>query len=100
MEPQDREQVLNKIAAYIKEQGGGYPAWYCGIASDWEDRLFNQHKVPKKNHWRITKQCHNNNDARIVETALHELDCDGGPGGGDEATVYVYAYLKSSITEP
>ena len=35
-----------------------------------------------------------------VEKALLEKGCDGNPGGGDDDAVYVYAYLKSSITEP
>ena len=100
MEPQDKEQALDEIKAYINKQGGEYSAWYCGIASDWADRLFDEHKVPTKDHWYIARQCHNNEDARTVETALVKLGCDGGPGGGDETTVYVYAYLKGTMTKP
>jgi len=28
------------------------------------------------------------------------LGCDGGVGGGDETTVYVYTYLKGAMTNP
>ncbi len=100
MKPQDVGQVFNEIKAHIDEQGGPYRNWYCGIASDWEDRLYNEHKVPRKNHWRITRQCHNDEDARTVETELLEMGCTGGIGGGDETTVYVYGYLKTSVTDP
>lgn len=30
--------------------------------------------------------------------SLHNLGYDGGPGGGDGDTVFVYAYLKTSST--
>ena len=104
MKPQDKEGVYGEIVAHIKKQieqdAGAYSNWYCGIASDWEDRLFNEHKVPRKDHWRTIRQCYNNEDARTVESKLLKLGCDGGAGGGDETTVYVYAYLKGSMTEP
>ncbi|MBA7662385.1 hypothetical protein ES703_70414 [subsurface metagenome] len=86
MEPQGKQKVYDEIVAHI--------------ASDWEDRLFNDHKVPRKDYWRIVCQCYNNEDARTVEGALHELGCDGGAGGGDETTVYVYTYLKGTVTNP
>ena len=95
------QQAYDKIIAYIKEKGGAYSQWYCGIAADWEDRLFNGHQVPDKNYqWWIGLTCTSNTAARNVEDAMHELGCDGGPGGGDEATVCVYAYLKGSMTKP
>jgi hypothetical protein len=100
MKPQDAKQVLNVIKAHIDEQGGPYRNWYCGITSDWEDRLFTEHNVPRKDYWRIARQCYKHEDARTVEKDLCELGCDGGPGGGDETTVYVYAYLKGTMTHP
>lgn len=100
MEPESAQQVYDKIVAHIEKQGGSHSKWYCGIASDWEDRLFSDHQVPRENHWRIALQCHNSQAARNVEDELHKLGCDGGPGGGDEATVYVYAYLKGNMTDP
>jgi len=100
MEAQDAQQVYDKIVAHIKKQGGAYSTWYCGIASDWEDRLFNDHQVPREDHWWIALQCYNNTDARAVESALLKLGCDGSAGGGDQTTVYVYAYLKGTMTNP
>ena len=100
MEAQDTQQVCSEIVAHIKKQGGAYSTWYCGIASNWEERLFDEHDVPQKDHWYIARQCYNDNDARIVEDALFELGCDGGTGGGDQTTIYVYAYLKGTMTNP
>lgn len=100
MNAQQAQDVYKEIVAHIKKQGGNESTWYCGIASDWEKRVFGDHNVPRENHWFIARQCFNDKDARLVEQALLELGCDGGSGGGDSTTVYVYAYLKSSITNP
>ena len=100
MEPKPTKDVYNEIAALINKQGGAYSTWYCGIASDWEDRLFNEHQVSRTNSWWIALQCYNNAAARNVEKALLELGCDGGAGGGDETTIYAYAYLKSAVANP
>jgi len=96
------QEAYNQILAYIKEKGGAYSQWYCGIAANWEDRLFNEHRIPSRAYqwWIVTDKCISNAAARKAEDALHELGCDGGPGGGDEDTVYVYAYLKGNMTNP
>ena len=100
MEPQKVQQVYEEIVAHIKKQGGEYSSWYCGIASDWEARLFDDHNVPRKDYWRAACKCYDYDDAKKVEDALLKLGCDGGRGGGDETTVYVYAYLKGTMTNP
>jgi len=100
MAAKSAQQAYDEIVAHIGKQGGEYTNWYCGIASDPEDRLFNEHKVPRKDSWWIYCQCHNTDDARTVENALIKLGCDGAPGGGDKSTIYVYAYLKTAVTNP
>lgn len=101
MEALTAQQAYDGIVAYITEKDGPYSQWYCGIAADWEDRLFDGHQIPSKAYqwWKVYK-CVSYASAGKAEDALHELGCDGGPGGGDEATVYVYAYLKGSMTNP
>ncbi len=94
------QQAYDKIVAHIKEQGGPFSKWYCGITSDIEDRLYGDHNVPRVKYWLITIDCANEDDARTVEKALLKLGCDGGSGGGDKDTIWVYAYLKTSITNP
>ncbi len=99
--PKSTTVVFSEILAHIQAEGGESSSWYCGITSDWGDRLFNEHNVPRDdNHPYIASQCHNNDSARIVETNLLKLGCDGGKGGGDSKTVYVYAYLKGTKTNP
>jgi hypothetical protein len=100
MEAQEVGQVFNEIVAHIELYDNRYPNWYCGIASDWVSRLFEDHQVPREGHPYIARQCYNDGDARTVESALIKLGCDGAPGGGDETTIYVYAYLKGTMTNP
>ncbi len=94
------QQAYDEIVAHIGTQKGLYSSWYCGITSDIKNRLFGFHKVPEKEHWFIYRECENDEAARAAEKALHDLGCDGGLGGGDHTTVYVYAYLKTSVTNP
>jgi len=100
MVAQNAQIVYDEIVAHINKQGGAKNNWYAGIASDWEDRLFNDHNVPKKDYWWISRQCYNDDDSRAVEKSLIDFGCDGGSSGGDNTTIYVYAYLKSSVTNP
>lgn len=94
------QQAYDDIVAHIAKQGGSYSDWYCGITSNIEERLFDDHKVPKKDHWRIFCECVDSESARSVEKTLLNQGCDGGTGGGDDSSIYVYAYLKTSITNP
>ena len=96
----DAQATYTEIVAQINSQGSSYSNWYCGITSDIESRLFGDHKVPRENSWFIYRTCHNDTDARAVETALVEQGCDGGSGGGDQTSVIVYAYLKTAVTDP
>lgn len=95
LQPQNAEIVCKEIVAHIEKQGGPTSNWYIGITGDWDRRLFADHQVPRQNHWYIVRQCHSCADARLVERALLGQGFDGGPCGGDDSTVYVYAYLKA-----
>ncbi len=94
------QQAYDDIVAHIKKQGGTAKDWYAGIAADIEERLFSEHNVSRENAWWIHRACTTNTAARNVEKALLDYGCDGGEGGGDESTDKVYAYLKTSTTDP
>ena len=102
MKSQSAKEAYYKIIAFIKENGGAYSQWYCGSASDWETRLFKDHQIPHKYYkwWVVSDICDSYGAAKEAEDGLHELGCDGRPGGSDEATRYVYAYFKGSVTDP
>jgi len=94
------QRAYNNIKAYIDKQDKPYQSWYVGIASNARKRLFEDHNVLEKTDQWVYDQCPNDKDARSVEAALLKLGCDGETGGGDETTTYIYAYLKSSNTNP
>ena len=100
MPAQSKEEAYDEIVAYINKYGGQPIAWYCGIASDWKDRLFKQHQVPNDGSVPyIVCHCFSDGDARADEKALLNDGCGGAPSGGDDTTKFVYAYVKTASTK-
>lgn len=94
-----KETIKTEIKNHIHECGGQYSNWYVGIASDPKERLFTEHNVSEKNGAWIYREAENSSAAREVEEYfVNTLETDGGPGGGDSSTKYVYAYKKTSYT--
>jgi hypothetical protein len=89
--PVNLTSVAADINDYIRRCGGGHSAWYFGIAADPRHRLFSDHNVAVKSYW-IFRDCGSEDAARRVEEYFHRLGCQGGPGGGDWDTRFVYAY--------
>jgi len=96
----DAQQIYDEFKAHINKSGESYHNWYVGIATDPRNRLFEEHNVSEKNGWWIFRKCNTDEDARAIEEALLKLGCDGGTGGGDQNTTSIYAYFKSSSTNP
>lgn len=90
--------IASEIDAYIKQHGGGYPAWYVGIAADPRERLFTDHKVREHGDAWIYRDAGSEAAARAVERAFLNVGCQGGGGGGDNDTHYVYAYRIAAHT--
>jgi hypothetical protein len=100
MTGQNAQEIRDQILAYLNSQGGRSASWYIGVATDIERRLFVDHRVPPANHWYICRQAHSPAAAREAGQALLALGFDGGLGAGDEDAVFVYAYLKTQLTQP
>lgn len=94
------QQAHDEITAHIEKLGQPYSEWYAGITSDVDQRLHGDHGVPKENHWYSYRSVDSAAGARGVEQALLDAGCDGGSGGGDTDSRIVYAYLKTSDTNP
>jgi hypothetical protein len=92
------QQVVNEIDGHIRQCGGAYATWYCGIAADPRDRLFSGHSVDEKNVPWIHRDCGSDDAARKVEAHFHAKGCQGDGGGGDGDTRYVYAYKITAST--
>ena len=97
-----KDQIIECIERHVgwERDSEDFPNWYVGITANPEVRLFNDHSVNEddKNDW-IWKQAEDNQVAREVERHLIEKrGTQGGPGGGDDRSLFVYAYRMSSHT--
>ena len=92
-------EIRDEIVKHISENGGQYEDWYVGIAADPKDRLFNDHNVSEEDDLWIYCPARSSAVARKVEKYFIDVkDTKGGPGGGDDNTRYVYAYVIGSHT--
>lgn len=89
-------RIAGEIDTYIG--GTGYRNWYAGVASDPRRRLFVEHNVEEHGGRWIFRPCSSDDVAREVEQHFLGKGCQGGPGGGDGGTRYVYAYLVTPST--
>jgi len=91
--------IIAEIKAHIKECGGNYSNWYVGITCDRDQRLFVDHNVKKKGGAWISYKASSSVLAREVEKYfIDNCKTQGGPGGGDDDSVYVYAYKITNET--
>jgi len=93
-----KQEIINDIANHFK--GIAYSGCYVGITSNVDSRLFGDHNVSKENgHW-IYQTASSHTVAREIEQHFLDAGMDGGGGGGDETSKIVYAYKKTSSTNP
>lgn len=100
MQGQNAQEIVDELSAHILKEGSALSSWYVGITEDVDQRVFVDHRVPKENHWRAHRKAVSSNAARAAEKNLLKWGCDGGAGGGDNDAVFVYAYLKTTRTNP
>jgi len=97
----EKQVIINEVNAHIQKEGSVYKAWYVGISRDPRNRLFNDHNVSEKNSWWIFREATSSTVAREIESYfVNSLGTDGGTGGGDTSSKYVYAYKKPPSTNP
>lgn len=94
-------QIKTDIKDHMAKLGGKYMDWYVGITADPRTRLFEEHGVDEESDAWIFSQANSSVAARRVEEYFVDtLGTDGGRGGGDQDTDYVYAYKKQAHTNP
>jgi len=97
----EKQVIINEVNTHIQKEGSGYKTWYVGISRDPRKRLFNDHNVSEKNSWWIWREATSSTVAREIESYfVDNLGTDGGTGGGDYSSKFVYAYKKASTTNP
>jgi hypothetical protein len=96
----EKQQIVVEFDAFLFRQGGRPRDWYVGITKNPGGRLFGDHRVPMHEDIWIYSEAVDSTTARAVEAHFLALDLDGGPGGGDSNSKYVYAYRKTAQTRP
>lgn len=101
MAAETNQELHDAIIAFIRKNGGIYTQYYLGITADARKRLFTDHLVPENKPW-IYGEAISADAARELEAfMIDKYKFDGGPGGGDNTTKFVYAYLKiNGVTNP
>jgi hypothetical protein len=96
----NNQDIVTDIKAHIaKSPNTKYGDWYVGIASDPKQRLFSEHNVSQENGSWIYTEAVSSDAARAVEKYfIEQMKTDGGSGGGDSTTRFVYAYRKTFST--
>ena len=92
-----KQEIIDDITIYFKDTV--YKDCYIGITSDVDSRLFGDHNVSKENGW-IYRYASSDNLSREIEQHFLYKVMDGGSGGGDEDSIFVYAYQKTTTTNP
>lgn len=91
------EILSDYIDSYISVNGGSYNGWYVGVTADTHRRLFDEHKVDLSDGYYKCKEASSEYQARLSEQRLIEMGCQGGTGGGKNAT-WVYVYRITAYT--
>lgn len=92
------ETMVTEIETHIKSEKSGFSKWYVGITDDVVRRLFNEHNVSMYDGWWIYRIADSKDDAGKIEMHFINKGCQGAPGGGDEDSIFVYAYLITNST--
>jgi hypothetical protein len=89
--------IVKEIENHIKKNGGIYLEWYVGITDNINERLFEYHNVED---CYIHRKAPTVNWARAIEKHFIEKHLtDGGSGGGNDNSSYVYAYKIGENTK-
>lgn len=96
----DESSIKAEIEKHLKESTKRhYSDFYIGITDNIETRLHGFHRVPNEGHWFIWAQADSEEVARKVEKYYLDQGMDGGTGGGNEDTLYVYCYeIEEGLT--
>jgi hypothetical protein len=94
------ETCISDIKSFIQQRGGSYEDFYVGISKNAARRLFGDHCVELNEPTWIFINAENAATARAVEIHFLVLGCEGGSGGGDDESKFVYAYQMTRLTKP
>jgi hypothetical protein len=94
-----KQEAIAKIRSHVGARGGSYSQWYAGVTATPRERLFDGHAVEERNGVWIWVLCTTSAVAREVEDYFIAFGMQGGSGGGDANSRYVYAYKITRTTK-
>lgn len=94
------EICISDIKSFIQQRGECYEDFYVGISKNAARRLFGEHNVEHNAPTWIYMDAEDSSTARAIEMHFLVLGCEGGSGGGDDESTFVYAYKMTGETKP
>ena len=92
------DAAVNFLKGEVYRWGFASSSWYIGITNNPNNALFVRHNVQRVDPWAHFR-CLNAQIARKVEEyLLLTLGAQGDTGGGDDDSIYVYAYKITNRT--
>jgi hypothetical protein len=93
------EQVYNFLLAKMLSTAIPMSHWYVGIASDPEDRLFNEHNVNKESKtWAYMNAGRYEVACKLAQFIIEQHQTRGCSGVDDQSATFVYVYAITDDT--
>lgn len=93
-------EVIDSIHGYILKNSYTYFDWYIGLTDNAEKTLFEEHKIdPGTDMW-IFEEVPSNSDAHRIRKYFLNMGCAGGLMQNGKKIRYIYAYRRSSHSNP
>jgi len=93
-------EVIDSIHGFILKNSNTYFDWFIGLSENAEKMLFEEHKLhPAYDMW-IYEEVPSGSDAFRIREYFLNMGCAGGLVQHQEKIRYIYAYRRSSATNP
>jgi hypothetical protein len=91
-------ELVEKVDTAILDWGTDYANWYCGAASNPQQRLFGDHGVNQSAGYWIIVDVGSELAAYRLKALFMQKGCKGAPAARDEKARFFYAYLMMPST--
>ena len=89
------QRIVNKILFFCAVKNIDDPRKaHIGITNDLNRRLKIEHKITAEDYWWTSSEADDAETARAVERHFIEMGMQGGTGGGDNETEFVYCFAR------
>lgn len=93
-------EVIDSIHGYILKNSYTYFDWYIGLTDNAEKMLFEDHKLNQVSDMWIYEEVPSDSDAFRIREYFLNMGCAGGLIQNRKKVRYIYAYRRSSKTNP